>query len=250
MNNRSPFFTVITVTYNAAAFIQRTLQSVQQQTYTSFEYIIVDGASKDNTVAICRQCACVTQIISEPDRGLYDAMNKGIALAQGDYICFLNAGDQLKDEHTFQTVAQQLLAADDVWPDVIYGETEIVDEQGHFVRMRRLQAPEILNWRSFREGMLVCHQAFWTSCSLAKQESYDLRYRFSADVDWCIRIMRRSQHLMNTHTTLIRYLDGGMSIQNHRASLLERFRIMAYHYGTIRTLWQHAWFVIRALIRK
>ena len=95
--------------------------------------------------------------------------------------------------------------------------------------------------------MLVCHQAFLASRALAQKETYDLGYRFSADFDWCIRIMKRAKTLHNTHTTLIDYLNEGMTTQNHRVSLKERFRIMVKHYGWISTLWHHFLFAIRAL---
>ena len=133
-------------------------------------------------------------------------------------------------------------------PDVIYGETALVDREGHFVRMRRLSAPETLTWKSFRQGMLVCHQAFFAKRSLAGP--YDLQYRFSADFDWCIRVMKKARTLHNTRLTLIDYLDEGMTTRNRKASLRERFRIMARHYGLISTVLHHAWFVVRLMLKK
>lgn len=114
-------------------------------------------------------------------------------------------------------------------PDVLYGETAIVDEKRHFQRMRRLSAPEVLTWKSFKQGMLVCHQAFFARHTLV--EPYDLKFRYSADFDWCVRIMKKARTLHNTHLTIIDYLDEGMTTQNRKASLKERFRIMAKHYA-------------------
>ena len=173
-------------------------------------------------------------------------MNKGIRLATGDYLCFLNAGDELHEDDTLQLMVHSITGTE--LPDVLYGETAIVDEEGHFLRMRRLSAPEDLNWKSFKDGMLVCHQAFFPRRELA--EPYDLRYRFSADFDWCIRIMKKSHTLHNTHLTLIDYLNEGMTTRNHRASLHERFRIMCRHYGYLSTLARHAWFALRLLLKK
>ena len=133
-------------------------------------------------------------------------------------------------------------------PDVLYGETALVDKERHFLRMRRLSAPEVLTWKSFRQGMLVCHQAFFAKRSLAVP--YNMQYRFSADFDWCIRIMKKARTLHNTHLTLIDYLEEGMTTQNQKASLRERFRIMAKHYGLISTVAHHAWFVFRLLLKK
>lgn len=243
----TPKFSVITVTYNAEAVLEDTIQSVISQTYHRIEYIIVDGGSRDGTLAVANKyrdrIACM---VSEPDKGLYDAMNKGMKLATGDYLCFLNAGDSFHEDDTLQQMVHTL--KDGELPDVLYGETALVDREGHFVRMRRLSAPEVLTWKSFKQGMLVCHQAFFAKRCLA--EPYDLQYRFSADFDWCIRIMKKAQTLHNTHLTLIDYLDEGMTTQNRKASLRERFRIMAKHYGWVSTVAHHAWFVVRAVLKK
>lgn len=246
-NHVHPKFSIITVTYNAGAVLEDTIQSVITQTYRNVEYIIVDGGSKDHTLDIInRYREHIHTLVSEPDKGLYDAMNKGIRLATGDYLCFLNAGDELHEDDTLQLMVHSITGTE--LPDVLYGETAIVDEEGHFLRMRRLSAPEDLNWKSFKDGMLVCHQAFFPRRELA--EPYDLRYRLSADFDWCIRIMKKSHTLHNTHLTLIDYLNEGMTTRNHRASLHERFRIMCRHYGYLSTLARHAWFALRLLLKK
>lgn len=252
MNNHpsyTPTFTVITVTFNAEDTLERTLRSVAAQTYPHIEYLVIDGKSKDNTLKIAeRYNHCISRIVSEPDKGLYDAMNKGIRLATGDYLCFLNAGDKLHSAETLQQVADSL--KEGRRPDVIYGQTAIVDDDGNFLRMRRLSAPEHLGWKSFRQGMLVCHQSFWPSKTLAQAMPYDMQYRFSADFDWCIRIMKKSALLHHTHLTLVDYLNEGMTTRNHKASLKERFRIMTLHYGWLSTVLHHIWFVFRALLKK
>ena len=100
-NHPTPKFSIITVTYNAEAVLEDTIQSVISQTYHHVEYILVDGASKDGTLSIIdRYRDRITRIVSEPDKGLYDAMNKGIRLATGDYLCFLNAGDSFHEDDT------------------------------------------------------------------------------------------------------------------------------------------------------
>ena len=161
-----------------------------------------------------------------------------------------SALDIISSEHsqTLQKMVHTLNA--NRLPDVIYGETAIVDEEGHFLQMRRLSAPKQLHWKSFKQGMLVCHQAFFARRELAVAHPYDLKYRFSSDFDWCIRIMKQSQYLHHTGLTLIDYLNEGMTTRNHKASLKERFRIMAKHYGWFSTVMHHAWFVIRAIYKK
>ena len=127
-NHLTPKFSVITVTYNAAAVLEDTIQSVISQTYHHVEYIIVDGASTDGTLSIInRYKDHIARIVSEPDKGLYDAMNKGIRLATGDYLCFLNAGDSFHEDDTLQQMVHTLPGNE--LPDVLYGETELVDRE-------------------------------------------------------------------------------------------------------------------------
>lgn len=255
-------FTIVTCTFNAQATLECTLDSVRTQTYMHLEHLIVDGASTDNTLAIARQYkedtaeedTCHDIIItSEPDRGLYDAMNKALNRATGDYVLFLNAGDTFPSPDTLEMVAESVGDGESL-PAVLYGDTDIVDDEGRFIRHRRLAAPRRLTWRSFMRGMLVCHQAFYARTDLAKANPYNLDYRFSADVDWCIRIMRQARRerlvMRNVGAVVVNFLDGGLTTTNHRASLRERFRVMAHHYGMLPTLVMHAWFVVRSFYKK
>lgn len=243
--SETPFFSIITVAYNAAAVLRPTLQSVAEQSCKEYEYIVVDGASTDGTLDTVRNAGIPVRIISEPDKGIYDAMNKGMKIARGEYIIFMNAGDSFYSADTLQAIRQSVGARR---PGVIYGETAIVDQQGQFLMMRRLRAPEHLTWRSFASGMMVCHQAFIVRRDLAPQ--YDLRYRYSADVDWCIRCMKRSDEMFNTHLILVNYLREGTSTRNRRASLKERFHIMCKYYGTLPTVLRHIGFAVRFGIAK
>ena len=243
----TPKFSVVTVTYNAQSTVEDTIQSVITQTYHAVEYILIDGASTDGTLSIVnRYRSKIAHVVSEPDRGLYDAMNKGIALATGDYLCFLNAGDCFHEDDTLQHIVHSLEG--DRLPDVIYGRTAIVDAQRHFVRMRRLAPPEHLTWKSFRQGMVVCHQAFFAKHTLV--QPYDLQYRYSSDFDWCIRVLKKAHTTHYVRETLIDYLEEGLTTRHHKASLKERFRIMARHYGLPRTLLMHAWFVLRSFLKR
>ena len=241
---------IITVTYNAAAVLRPTMESVACQTYGDVEHLVIDGASTDGTVEIAREYANA-RVVSEPDHGLYDAMNKGLRLATGDYVCFLNAGDRLHSTDTIAHIASRA-ASSPHQVCILYGHTDIVDSEGRFLRRRRLQPPPQLTWRSFKDGMLVCHQSFYVLRSIAP--TYDLRYRFSADFDWCIRCMKEGERrgMVNVmlDEPLADYLNEGMTTTNHRASLLERFRVMARHYGLFTTVAQHVWFIFRAIIKK
>ncbi len=259
--NDQPLITVATVTFNAAATLPATLQSVALQDYSRIEHLIVDGRSTDGTLSLLQQFVQdnphhALRIVSEHDDGLYDAMNKALCMAAGDYIVFLNAGDRFHSPDTLSQLVERMRwhRGGNANPAVVYGETDLVDAQGRFVRHRRLQAPERLTWRSFRQGMLVCHQSFYVRTDLARLEPYDLSWRFSADYDWCIRIMKLAQKrrlpLLNSHLILTDYLSEGLTTRNHRRSLLERLRLMARHYGWPTALAMHLWFVVRAFVRK
>lgn len=254
--------TVITCTYNASSTIERTLKSVLCQHYQQVEHLIIDGCSKDNTLALAGKYKSLSDnadnghevvIVSERDKGLYDAMNKGLQRATGDYLVFLNAGDKLPDADTLEIVASSVADGERL-PGVIYGNTDIVDDDGNFLCHRRLAPHEGMTWRDFRNGMLICHQAFYALTSIARNQPYDLSLRLSADVDWCISVMKQSERegrqLRFANHVVAHYLEGGMSIQNHRASLIERFKVMRRHYGLPRTILQHLWFVVRAVIKK
>jgi len=256
-------FTIVTCTYNAAPVLQRTLDSVLSQKYADVEHLILDGLSKDDTVRMAldyKQRSDATGndhevvVISEKDGGLYDAMNKGIRHATGDYIVFLNAGDTFPNSDTLDTVVASIGDGERL-PGVLYGDTDIVDMDHHFLRHRRLTPPKRLTWRSFKQGMLVCHQAFYARTDLAKETLYNnVDYRFSADVDWCIRIMKlcakRHLALRNVNAVIVDYLDGGMTNKNHNASLKERFHVMAKHYGLVQTVFLHIYFVLRSVVKR
>ncbi len=258
-------FSIITITYNAESVLRRTLDSIKSQSWPNIEHIIVDGASTDSTLHIAEEYARESaednehkiRIISEPDKGLYHAMNKGLRMATGDYICYMNAGDFYPNE----TVITDMVLRTDLLeypkaelPAVIYGDTDIVDNDGNYLHGRRLTPPEKLTWRSFRYGMLVCHQSFYARLDIAKDTEYNLNYRYSSDVDWCIRIMKKAKQrnlpLVNAHLVLSNYTKEGQTTHYHKASLKERYKIMQQHYGAVQTFIMHCWFVIRSIKNK
>ena len=255
--------TYVTITFNAASVLQRTLDSVLQQDYPDIVHLIIDGASTDDTLKLVddyieRSNAAENghriQVMSEPDEGIYDAMNKGLRSLDGDYVCFLNAGDFLPAPDTVSKIVAHisLVVGDGNMPAVAYGDTDIVDGEGRFLHHRRLAPPEHLTWKSFRQGMLVCHQAFYARTDFAIATPYDRQYRYSADVDWCIRVMKAAAKenvpLHNLHMVVVNYTQEGQTTLHHRESLWERYRVMERHYGPIQTFFLHCWFVVRAII--
>ncbi|MGN1375253.1 MAG: glycosyltransferase family 2 protein [Prevotella sp.] len=257
-------FSIITITYNAAAVFMRTAESVLKQNYGNVEHIIIDGASTDATIELAHNYKKLSNnssnghsviIKSEPDKGLYDAMNKGLAVASGQYVCFMNAGDFYPNNSVLSDISKSVENnSQEQLPAVIYGDTDIVDNDGNYLGHRHLSAPDVLSWKSFMHGMLVCHQAFYARTDIAKDITYNLKYRHSADVDWCIRVMKVAERehltLKNVHKVVAYYQREGQTTQYHKASLLERFYIMRHHYGIFRTLCSHLWFFVRAILRK
>lgn len=242
-----PLISIVTITFNAANELPTTLESVASQTFTDYEHIIVDGASKDGTLYLARNFHNPRlKIYSKPDNGIYHGMNRGLKYAKGDYVIFLNAGDRFANNEILTHFAAK--ATEEA--DIVYGDTLIVDTEGKVVRKRHLDAPELLTVKSFASGMLVCHQAFMVRRSIAPE--YSRAYRLSADYDWCIRCMKSTtpDRCANLHEVAIHYLDNGASEKYKKESLRERFAIMCKHYGTLPTIVRHIYFLYRALKRK
>jgi len=241
-----PKLSVITIVYNNVRDIERTMLSVLNQTYQNIEYILIDGLSNDGTKDIIYKYKDrLAQFISEKDKGIYDAMNKGLALATGDYVLFMNSGDEI---YALETVSAIFATAPNA--DIYYGETEMYNDAWESLGQRRHHVPETFDWHSFKHGMSISHQAFYVKRSLAVP--YDLQYKFSADIDWIIRVSKNASSIINTHSYVAKYLVGGISKQKHFASLKERFRIFTRHYGFIPNVVNHLWIaanLIRYYIR-
>ena len=230
---------IITVVLNDVEHIESTIQSVINQDFDSIEYIVIDGKSTDGTLDILKQySANIDKLVSERDRGLYDAMNKGLRLANGEYVLFLNSGDRLFDNQTISKIF-----ASHTHADVYYGDAQIIAPDGAVRGLRRLRPPRTLSWKDLRRGMLVSHQAFIARRSLCPE--FDLRYRFSADYDWMIKVLRQAKTIINTGLIIVKYLDEGLTKKNLTRSLKERFWIMSKYYGFVPTVIRHIGFAAR-----
>ncbi|MFD0750520.1 glycosyltransferase family 2 protein [Mucilaginibacter calamicampi] len=233
-NKAQPVLSVVTVVYNNVTDIERTMLSVLDQTYAAIEYIVIDGASTDGTLQIIELYkGKLAKLISEKDKGIYDAMNKGITAATGDYIIFMNSGDGF---YSNDTVSLVFASADDA--DIYYGETEMMDADGNSLGRRRHAAPEAFTWKDFKYGMSISHQAIYIKRALV--EPYDPKYELSADIDWILRAAKKAKNIVNVNTYVARYKVGGMSKHKHKQSLLERFDIMKKYYGVLPTVFNHA----------
>lgn len=235
-----PRLSIITVTFNAATVLQRTMESVAEQDYPYIDYVLVDGVSRDNTVALieAQRQQMSLRFVSEPDKGLYDAMNKGLAMATGDYVLFLNAGDTLADAHV---VSEMFTKQPDA--DVYFGHAMVVTLDGRELGLRQPLPPEKLDWRSLQWGMSVCHQAFVIKRSLALP--YDLQYRICADIDWMIRCLKQAPVTVHTGGLVCRFLADGLSSTHRKKAWKERYKVLSKHYGWWRNVINHAYIVLR-----
>ena len=239
--NDTPLLSIITITYNAEQFLERTLQSASNALLhadnpEAIEYLLIDGNSTDRTLKIAAGFSFISKTVSEPDRGLYDAMNKGLMLAKGKFVWFLNAGDEIFD----QNVLKELLPKLSVNADVYYSDAMLVRENGSEIGLRSRftphNLPENLLWQDFALGMKVCHQAF--IAKRANAPLYDIE-NLSADIDWEIECLKRSSDTQFLDFILCRYLVGGISVKNHRRSLLDRFKVLQKHFGILTTIISH-----------
>ena len=224
---------IITVVYNSEKYIRRTIESIVGQDYPAIEYIIIDGKSKDTTMQIVNEYRDrIAVVVSEPDKGLYDAMNKGLRLATGSYVLYINSGDALSSPTLLSDIFNNVPADS----DVIYGDTQITDEEGNILHNRRHRPPEQLTWRDYKRGMLVCHQSFIAKRTLC--DEYDTNYRYAADYDWCLNILLKSRVVTNYGKDISFFMDGGQTKRTIVPGLKERYRIMCKYYGKAKaTFW-------------
>ncbi|MCL2074437.1 MAG: glycosyltransferase [Marinilabiliaceae bacterium] len=231
--NIQPTISVITVVLNGIETIERTIESVINQTYNNIEYIIIDGGSNDGTQDLLKKYESrVSTIISEPDNGLYDAMNKGLKIASGDYLWFINSGDEIAEIETTQKIFENQEFA-----DVYYGETIMINRNNQIIGKRRLTPPKKLTWKSLRNGMLISHQSIIVAKN--KSDFYNINYKFSADYEWVLLVLKNSAKIVNTNMILSKFLDGGLTKKNIIKGLKERFKIMCKYYGVFSTVLFH-----------
>lgn len=204
-------FSIVTIVYNGENCIKKTINSVINQTYDNYEYIIIDGNSKDNTLYICNEYKeKISKIVSEPDKGLYDAMNKGINNATGDYIIFMNCDDIFYDDLVLEKVAIAIEANN--YPDFIYGDAIEVseDETQQFLKKARSH-----KWIWY--GMFTHHQAMFYKMENIKKNNlkYDVQYKIAADYAFTANYLKHCNSFSYLNFIFCRFKQGGLSSGNH-----------------------------------
>ncbi|WP_236579115.1 glycosyltransferase family 2 protein [Hydrogenimonas urashimensis] len=207
-NPDGPKITIVTVVYNALEELKKTVQSVASQTYPHLEYIVVDGGSTDGTIEFLKSSEkVVSRWISRPDRGIYDAMNRGAELADGDYIQFLNAGDTLYSETVLSEVAQKLKENP---AKVLFGRALTGSEERISWLYPSVEAPAITEWLKSHDPN---HQAIFFPKSFYKKHQYDLKYKITADLDYKLRAKKEIGYLF-IDRVIVKFALGGVSTQN------------------------------------
>ncbi|XKH01355.1 glycosyltransferase [Marinobacter nauticus] len=218
-------FSIITVVFNARESILETLDSVREQSYESFEYIVIDGSSTDGTLAILKDNGDIFDtFISEPDQGIYDAMNKGLAIAQGQWVNFMNAGDTFYDDSVLENVSQLLSG------DVVYGAHAVKGGSNKIVH------PKKNNYFWDERNIPYCHQSAFIRREVLEKNKFDCSYRLAADYDQYLRIKMSGAVIKPIPLVVSSYLPGGVSQSNDVAIAQEYFSIMRRYWPVAATI--------------
>ena len=224
-----PIITVVTVVFNGRDFIEKTIQSVIKQTYQNIEYILIDGGSTDGTLDVIKKYENkIDYWISEPDDGIYDAMNKGIANSTGDWIYFINAGDSLFSDKTLENLKLDSLRST---TDILYGNFNIIDSQTGLGTFHKMQEVIGIN---FLLKSNICHQALIYRTKLfVNFKEYDTMYKICADYDKLLQLFLAGKSIKKTNLTICNYLEEGRSRKNYVTSNVERLAIIKSRFGFI-----------------
>jgi glycosyltransferase involved in cell wall biosynthesis len=201
-HENTPLITVVTVVRNGEKTLEETILSVINQTYTNIEYIVVDGASTDSTLDIVRKYEDrIDYWISEPDKGIYDAMNKGIDLATGEYIALLNSDDWYEKD-ACEIVAKRTIEEK---YDVYYGMARVVDSKNNksmFVYGNEIYA---INYK------MIAHPTCFISKEIYSKFNYNIKYKSASDYDFIIKIYKSNASFCFIEKTMVNFRTGGMS---------------------------------------
>jgi len=226
-----PLVSIVTVVYNGEEFLERTIQNILAQVYTNKEYIIIDGGSTDGTIDIIRRYENhIEHWNSEADDGIYDAMNKGMRAATGDYVVFLNAGDSFATGETLAQVAEEIV--NNNWPDIVYGNANVFSENGVFIKELKSLRFTALNLTLFGTRT-VCHQSILIKKSLAPP--YNLNYKLKGELAWYYDIMsiKQNYRILRLNIPISNYLLGGMSDSLFVENIKERLQVVIEKIGIL-----------------
>lgn len=221
-------FSIITINYNNKRGLEKTIKSVLSQSFTGYEYIIIDGGSTDGSVEVIKENKKhITYWISEPDNGIYDALNKGLRMTHGEYVNCMNSGDTFASPNTLQQIIDEKIAPETA---LIYGDTFFAEPDGSMT----YQVP-IPFWenKDYLYGMGICHQSLYVRSDLAKSHPFNERYRIAADFDAIQRIYNEGVSTYYIPIPLTIFDHSGLSSTHQKEGWREMAQII-HRYGTLK----------------
>lgn len=202
--------TIITVCRNHAKELERTIRSVESQTWQEKEHLVIDGASTDDSLDVIKAHeASITRWVSEPDQGIYDAMNKGVKMAQGEWVIFMNAGDTFAGDDTLQRVFGNPLDADVIYGDVIKEEL-----------VKKAEAPRNAH------RMFYCHQSAFVRTSCLREYPFDIRHKMSADFKQVKQLYLSGKRFRQLDFPVANFDTQGVSNRNRSAGLYDNIQVI------------------------
>ena len=225
-NNNKPYFSIVTVTLNNLSGLQTTHASLAQQDHALFEWIVIDGKSGDGTpdwLGDMEPVGRSSLFISEPDEGLYDAMNKGLARADGQYVLFLNAGDVLYSAE--RLTGLEKFITQHKHPDFIYGDSYEQDP----LSPKKLRYKGAKPVRNIHQGMITHHQAMLYKSDIAATQTYNLEYRLAGDYDFTVRFLAQAKSHQHYSEPICIFEAGGLSQKHAAHARREEFIIRKKH---------------------
>ncbi len=217
-----PLISIITVVFNGEKYLEETIQSVISQTCDNVEYIIIDGGSTDGTLDIIKKYEDkINYWVSEKDKGIYDAMNKGIDVVSGEWINFMNAGDSFYDS----SVLEKLFTQNDLKNlGILYGNHAVKSENNSEVIQIDVKD---YNWK---RNIPFCHQSLFVRTSLLKNNLFDLQFKIAADYDQFLRLKSQDVQILHLPLVISIYLDGGISSVSRERLIKEYYKITKKYF--------------------
>jgi len=211
---------IVTVTYNAEAYLEKTIQSIIMQSYPDIEYIVIDGGSTDGTVGIIKKYQKeIAHWVSESDNGIYDAMNKGIAQASGEWINFMNAGDGFIETKTVEMVLDKIPKE----TELVYGNTRFVNESGEELYIQKGKNVKDFLWK----GIGFNHNSLFSKTALMKEHPFNTFYKIVADSEFLIWAQRQKKSFYYLDKLINYFMTGGISHNQSALRLVERWKLVS-----------------------
>jgi glycosyltransferase involved in cell wall biosynthesis len=236
-----PLVVVITVSLNHAVGLEETINSVLAQTYPYIEYIVIDGGSTDNSLEIINKYSKkITKWISEPDGGIYDAMNKGVAMGTGEWVIFMNAGDCFVNNE----VVQDIFTPSRKEVDLIYGNHKVLYEDG-FERLQRAG-----NVCDLWKGMIFSHQAVFCRIDLVRRHSFSLTDPIGADFEMLFDAYKSGARFFKSNVVVAKIRNQGLSDKHRIRSLISHWRVVRRYKEDFQIIFFYTFFIIDMFVRQ